>query len=167
MNEPTVKHDGRCACGAVTLTIDGPPLLRAYCHCSTCRDYNGSDEPADITVFRAADVTVSEEADIDYRGYQKPALAQRGRCTSCDRPALERTRVPLLPPIVMVPSENVRRRELLPPPSMHIFYARRVRDAHDELPKRGGFLTSQAAFMVGLVRGLRAAKRTSRPAAPG
>lgn len=162
MNGATMQPDGQCPCGAVTLTFHGPALLRAYCHCATCRDYNGSDEPADITVFRACDVTVGNEACVDYRGYQKPALARRGRCTSCDRPALERARIPLLPPIVMVPSENVRREGLLPPPSMHIFHDRRVRDVHDDLQKRGGFLTSQAAFMIGLVRGLRGAARAAR-----
>ncbi len=162
MGDAAVKHDGQCECGAVTLTITGPALLRAYCHCATCRDYNGSDEPADITVFRASDVTVGNEAGVEYRGYQKPALAQRGRCTSCDRPALERAKVPLMPPIVLVPSENVRSVDLLPPPSMHIFYDRRTRDVHDDLPKRGGFLTSQPAFMMALLRGLRRTRGADR-----
>ena len=159
MNDATPAPDAQCPCGAVTLDIGGPALLRAYCHCATCRDYNGSDELADITVFRASDVTIGNEAGIDFRGYQKPALAQRGRCTSCDRPALERASVPLLPPIVMVPSENVRRVELLPEPSLHLFHDRRVRDVHDDLPKRGGFVTSQSAFMMALVSGLRRVRR--------
>lgn len=28
---------GRCLCGAVTYTFDGPPNWQAHCHCESCR----------------------------------------------------------------------------------------------------------------------------------
>ena len=163
MSEAESSPDGRCPCGSVSFRITGKPLLRAFCHCNTCREFNGTDV-ADVTVFRAADVTVENESGVDYRAYQRPALARRGKCTSCDRPAVERASIPFGLDIVILPSGNVLRDALLPAPSMHIFYDRRVADASDGLPKRGGFVASQTSFMLELFRGLR---RASRARAPG
>lgn len=154
MTESTPTHDGGCECGAVTFTVTGPPLLRALCHCDTCRAYNGTDV-ADVTAFRARDVAIGNEAGVEYRAWQRPALAQRGTCRSCGKPAVERASIPLLGKIVMLPSGNVRREGLLPAPSLHIFYDRRVRDASDDLPKRGGFVSSQTSFLLALARGAR------------
>ena len=156
MGEAESVPDGGCPCGSVSFRITGRPLLRAFCHCNTCREFNGTDV-ADVTVFRAADVVVENESGVDYRAYQRPALARRGKCTSCERPAVERASIPFGLDIVILPSENVRREVLLPAPSMHIFYDRRVADAADDLPKRGGFITSQTSFMLGLFKGLRRA----------
>ena len=156
MDETESGPDGRCPCGSVSFRITGEPLLRAFCHCNTCREFNGTDV-ADVTVFRAADVVVGNEAGVEYRAYQRPALARRGKCTSCDRPAVERASIPFGLDIVILPSENVHRDALLPAPSMHMFYDRRVADASDDLPRRGGFLASQGSFMLGLFKGLRRA----------
>ena len=154
MGEAESGPDGRCPCGAVSFRISGRALLRAYCHCTTCREFNGTDV-ADVTVFRAADVVVENEAGVEYRGYQRPALARRGKCTRCDRPAVERASIPFGLDVVILPSGNVHREGLLPPPSMHIFYDRRTADAHDDLPKRGGMIASQSSFLLALFKASR------------
>lgn len=84
---------------------------------------------------------------VAYQAYKKtPPAVQRGKCVVCGEPAIERLKLPLMPEIVVIPSESVKEAALLPDPSLHIFYHRRVADAQDSLPKYEGFLSSQWAF---------------------
>lgn len=69
---------GRCLCGAVTVTVDGPhdPRVGA-CHCRMCQRWSGGlflcfDAPA-------ASVTVAGEV----REYQSSDFARRGFCPAC------------------------------------------------------------------------------------
>jgi hypothetical protein len=34
----TNKYSVQCDCGAVELSINGEPIVHAYCHCQDCRD---------------------------------------------------------------------------------------------------------------------------------
>ena len=40
-------YKGRCLCGAVTLTADGPPESVVACHCVSCRRFSGTP----VTVY--------------------------------------------------------------------------------------------------------------------
>jgi hypothetical protein len=35
-------REGRCLCGAVRFTADGPPKWTGYCHCQSCRRHTGA-----------------------------------------------------------------------------------------------------------------------------
>ena len=52
---------GSCRCGAVTLTINGKPMMMAQCHCSDCQKTTGTGH-ASNTMFSAEDVEIHGEA---------------------------------------------------------------------------------------------------------
>lgn len=156
----TTSNGGQCPCGTATFAIDGPPLFRMLCHCTICQAYN--DAPfADVTAFRARHVHLIDEASVAFRAWRQPPLVQRGRCVRCEAAALERVRLPVMPHLTLVPSANVADGSRLPVPEAHIFYASRVADADDGLPKHAGFVGSQIAFAKALLGGLRKARDSS------
>ena len=144
---------GHCACGAVQFEVTGRPLLRAFCHCLICQEFNQAAF-ADVTVFRTRDVALPHDERIQYRVYKQPPLVKRGTCTSCGKPAVERIALPLLPKMTVIPSGNIVEQAALPTPAMHIFYHRRLEDANDDLPKYSGFFKSQSSFTVALLKAL-------------
>ena len=152
MNESRPTN-ARCSCGKVSFEVIGPPLFRAYCHCSICREFNGADH-ADVTVFRADDVRGVDETGIDFKFYKRPPLVHRGTCRRCGGPAIEKARIPPTPRLLIVPSGNFGDDASLPVPSMHIFYGSRVADVDDGVPKHDGFVASQLAFGTSLIKGL-------------
>ena len=152
----TAPRAGGCPCGAVSLALDGPALFRLFCHCTICRAYNGAAY-ADVTAFRARDVRVADEAGVAYRAWKRPPIVRRGTCTKCARPAIERARLPLVPDLAIVPTANLA--GPAPAPSRHIYYARRVADVDDDLPKHAGAASSQLAFARELFGALRRAGR--------
>jgi hypothetical protein len=153
-----------CRCGKARVEVRARPVLRAYCHCLICQAFNGADR-ADVSVFHASDARIEDEKTVEFRVYQQPPLVQRGQCTSCGGPAVERIRIPLFPALTVVPSGNFADPAFLPAPALHIFYHRRKADAADDLPKYSGFLSSQNHFMLALVKGL--FRRSRASAAPG
>ena len=154
----TASSDGRCPCGAVAFAIGGAPLLRLFCHCTICRAYNGAPH-ADVIAFRADAIDVADENAIAYRAWKRPPIVRRGTCRACDAPAIERARLPVLPDLVIVPTANLVDAGLAPAPTRHIYYASRVADVDDALPKHAGGMSSQLAFARDLVGGLRRARR--------
>ena len=151
--QSAVTHEASCTCNTVSMKITGPVLFRACCHCTSCQAYCG-DAYSDVSVFRATDVELADETRVEFKGYQKPALAKRGKCTACLVPVIENIAMPVLPDLRVVPTE------LLPASlkqdiEFHIFYHRRLQDATDDLPKYSGFVSSQLAFMKALIRSLR------------
>ncbi len=150
MADASIQQSGCCRCGAAKFTIVGKPLLRAYCHCLICQEFNEADH-ADVTVFYAKDVVLENEKTVDFRVYQQPPLVKRGKCISCGKPALEKLSIPLLPRMIIVPSNNIGNSAFLPEPAFHIFYHRRKADGADSLPKYNGFLNSQSRFSLAVV----------------
>ena len=63
-------------------------------------------------------------------------------------------KLPLMPGLVIVPTANIRDPDLVPPPSLHIFYHRRQSEVVDDLPRYQGYLRSQLAFSWRLVKSL-------------
>ena len=143
-----------CDCSSVCLSITGPALFRAYCHCKTCQAFNGTPH-ADVSIFRATQVTLADDQNVSYQHYQKPALVARGKCLKCGAPAIENVPLPLLPDLRIVPT-NLLPDTLVQNSSFHIFYHRRVRDVEDTLPKYNSFVSSQLAFRGALIKSLRA-----------
>lgn len=145
MTDGSVQHTGSCRCGTARFSIVGRPLLRAYCHCLICQEFNESDY-ADVTVFYGKDVSLVDEGTVIFRVHQQPPLLKRGKCTSCGKPAMERLNIPLMPSMAVVPSYNIEDAAFLPKPAFHMFYHRRKADLSDNLPKHSGFLNSQSRF---------------------
>jgi len=142
----------RCGCDSVELKLSGNPLFRGYCHCTTCQAYTGNAY-SDVTVFRAADVSITNESTVAFKSYQKPSLVQRGTCTSCQTRTHEKVSMPALTDLIIV-STDILPTSLVLTPSMHIFYHRRVKDIADNVPKHSGFVKSQTAFMGALFKSL-------------
>ena len=145
MTDGSVLATGTCRCGRARFSIVGRPLLRAYCHCLICQEFNELDY-ADVTVFYRKDVSLEDEDTVVFRVHQQPPLLRRGKCKSCGKPVIERLNIPLMPSMTIVPSYNVEDAAFLPEPKLHIFYHRRKADVVDNLPKHSGFLNSQSRF---------------------
>lgn len=146
----------QCECGHVRYSVSGPALLRGFCHCTICQEFNQAPF-ADISLFKASNVDFPASETVQYKAYKKlPPAVQRGKCAACQGVAIERLKLPLMPEIVVVPSANVMEASILPEPALHIFYHRRVADVQDSLPKYEGFMTSQWAFSHRLLKALMA-----------
>lgn len=153
MKKNAQPEECQCPCGATKFTIQGKPLVRVFCHCTICQEFNQAAY-SDVTIFLAKDVRICDKNQIRFRRYKSPPAVDRGKCATCDKPAIELFELPLLPSLVIVPSDHIPKSPLLPKPSAHIFYHRAVAHINDELPKHNGFIMSQIAFGAKLLPAL-------------
>ena len=135
-------QDGQCQCGDTRFSIKDKPIIRLFCHCKICQEFNSAPY-GDVAIFLSKDVVLQENSKVDYKKYKMPPAVQRGKCSSCHKPAIEYLKLPLMPELTIIPSANIPTGDFLPDPSMHIFYHRRINDMNDELPKISGFIKSQ------------------------
>ena len=70
--------EGRCLCGAVRFTVDGPPKWTSYCHCQSCRRHTGAPVSA-YAGFEAAKVRFT--GDLTY--FESSPGVRRGFCGRC------------------------------------------------------------------------------------
>jgi len=134
-----------CSCGEVKYHIHGKPLLRGFCHCTICQKFNQAPF-ADITVFRLKDVDMPNAESVNYSIYRAPPAVNRGVCRKCKDPVVEFMNIPLLPKVVIVPTQVIKDKYIVPAPSLHVFYETRIADIQDNLAKYSGYLRSQIAF---------------------
>lgn len=128
------SYQGACHCGAVTFSLEGPPNYAVYCHCSVCRRSTGAPfvmagswSPEALTMGEGA--TTASRATSSY--------LTRVRCAECGAALYNQIRSGKMQ------AENV----MLPlledragiEPTHHIYYADRVMDVADELPKFDAF----------------------------
>jgi len=137
--------NSQCECGEARFNVSGKPLLRAVCHCTICQTFKQAAY-SDITLFRARDVIMPQQNSVEFKAYASPKVLQRGKCVSCGKAAIEYLKIPLMPKVIVVPTENIGEKCFVPEPSMHVFYDTRVSDIEDDLPKHSGYLKSQLAF---------------------
>ncbi len=144
-----------CSCGATSFQTTAKPLFRILCHCTICQRFN--DEPfADVVVFHSSDVEKPASGLVNFDTYKPPPNVQRGKCASCNKPAIELFHTALFPKLVMVPRRMFAADAELPEPKAHLFYDKRLADADDGYPKHKGMLRSQFAFL----KHLRSSKRS-------
>ena len=134
-----------CECGTSSCVVRGKPLFRAICHCSICQTFNQAAF-ADVTLFRPNDVALTNETSVKFTSYTSPTIVERGRCRTCNAPAIEYLRVPFVPNLIFIPTKNIQTQLNIPAPSLHIFYDKRVADISDNIAKHEGYLRSQYAF---------------------
>lgn len=76
------QAQGQCLCGAVTVTVKGPPVRMAQCHCVHCQRITGTGHSTNA-FFNAADVEVKGET----RGFGITAdsgnTLTRNFCVAC------------------------------------------------------------------------------------
>ena len=134
-----------CECGSVSYSVPEKALFRIYCHCSICQKFNDAAY-GDIFVYRAGDVQRPKEGLVEFSTFKPPPNVQRGKCKSCQEPAIELLEAPLFPKLILVPGSMHKRSDKLEPSVGHVFYEGRVADVHDSLPKHSGYLKSQLVF---------------------
>jgi len=138
-------QSAHCSCGNVRFDLRAEPRFRARCHCTICQRFNQAAF-ADIVVFRARDVELPEGGTVDFQTHRPPPNVQRGVCSSCAQPVLERFESVFFPRLRFVPAALMKPADL-PEVSFDLFYERRVADIDDGRPKYSGYIRSQAAFM--------------------
>ena len=153
MNDESSKQECQCECGNTKFTIQGKPIVRTFCHCTICQEFNNAAY-ADVTIFLSKDVHLYDKEKVNFKKYKSPPAVQRGKCATCNKPAIELLDLPLFPSLTIIPSENILPGPFLPEASSHIFYHRRVSNISDKLPKYSGFIKSQIAFSAKLLSGI-------------
>ncbi|WP_430388441.1 GFA family protein [Dyella sp. 20L07] len=125
----------RCDCGAVVMELRGEPAARAFCHCDACRELYGSMLLA-ATAWSPAQVTYIGDAEalLDYP--HPTRQMRRYTCRRCGELVHGRNRLDM----IVVPNARFARLHdgKLPEalkPTLHLFYANRMFDITDDLPK--------------------------------
>lgn len=161
MSEIFSKQECQCQCGDSKFFIQGGPLIRIFCHCTICQEFNDAAF-ADISIFRAKDIQFSDQKKVSFKKYRSPPAAQRGKCTTCKKPIIEFLNLAVLPALTIIPSENIPPGEFLLEPSIHVFYDSRVTEINDSLPKHSGYIKSQVSLSARLVSRMLAGLKTDK-----
>jgi hypothetical protein len=153
MSKRIVADFCSCPCGDASFALDGAPLLQLICHCRICQALYKAPY-ADVTVFWAGAIKLGPLEAIEFRRYRLPPALKRGTCVKCAAPVLGFLRLAPMLRLAFVPTKNIKTKEALRNPAMHIFYNRRVHDANDALPKISGYWASEWAVSRALVAGM-------------
>ena len=130
-------YDLSCDCQAVRVRLTGEPVVRAFCHCTHCRDLNNVAVNA-LTAWRKDALSVLAGED-ELMGFQLPSVEtplQRHFCRQCGATVFGVNRFDLR--VVSQSLFRKQRQGQLPEelrPTRHIFYRNRTLDVADELPK--------------------------------
>lgn len=129
------RYEGRCHCGEVKVLCYDDARAVSYCHCSICRRLSGAPFSCQA-LFAAAEVQLSMEPGANLTSLQTSKGVERTRCASCLAPVrglLLGGKVAAVPLALLC---SWRR------PMHHLYYANRVMDLRDGLPKYVGPLRS-------------------------
>ncbi len=129
MSDDSAVYKGACYCGAVTVTVKGPPAASAYCHCFECRKWHSAPINAfsiwpDANVTIEGPTTTSTVSDASGR----VSCTKCGGCVANLKPTLGMT---VVYPMTLAGPKGAFKFE----PAFHIFYKERVMDVCDGLPK--------------------------------
>ena len=160
MNQVILEQECHCECGETEFTLKGKPLMRMFCHCTICQEFNEKNF-SDVTVFLAKDVEFDRAQNVAFKKYKAPPAVDRGKCGSCHKPVIEFLDTPLFPSLTIIPSQNIEKGSYLPDSCAHIFYHRRVKDINDNIPKYSGFISSQTLFAKKLFMGMLGRKKNA------
>ena len=140
-------RQGTCFCGAVRVEVRGEPVAVSICHCVNCRKLSGAPfsaqalfDGAKVSVHRASPSGLADASEMDddrgpdVTGFQSSARVERFRCAACSSPVyatLAKGKTCVVPLAILDAHPTLRRLK----PTHHMYYARRVLDAADDLPK--------------------------------
>ncbi len=129
MAENNPLYEGACYCGAVKVTVKGPPAAAGYCHCHECRKWHSAPinawslwPKASVTID--GPVTTSKISEIS----QRVSCSKCGGCVANLKPTIDM--IVVYPMTLAGPNATFKFE-----PAFHIFYGERVMDVSDGLPK--------------------------------
>ena len=134
----------KCQCGFIEYELIKEPFFRFYCHCTICQSSHKADY-SDINLSLARDIRFLNENSINYNILMDRGIP-RGSCPKCHQSVLSRMKFPFMPELVFVPSKMYSSKNFLLPSKFHIYYATKVCDVDDNLPKARGHFLSQFLF---------------------
>ncbi|UYG01359.1 GFA family protein [Halomonas sp. GD1P12] len=76
--ETLSEHQGRCVCGAVSITARPESLNVDVCHCATCRQWSGGP-----LMVASCGTRVDFEGEERISTFASSEWAQRGFCSGC------------------------------------------------------------------------------------
>ena len=117
-----------CACGAVQAEVTGSPVMQVYCHCGDCRDWLGAPVHA-ATVWPKTNVHYTKGED-NLVTYARTDNSLRRSCKSCGSAVLVDHPAAGVVDVLASRLEGFKFE-----PAMHVFYAERMIDMADDLPK--------------------------------
>jgi hypothetical protein len=129
------SYQGGCLCGRVGFALAGPPMMSAFCHCSICRRWTGAAFSM-IGFWKPEACELTAGAPLLERATS--AWLTRFRCPDCGTPIYNAVRSERL-------TSNNFMLALLggldadTHPTCHIYYADRILDLDDGLPKHDRF----------------------------
>lgn len=130
------QYHVHCDCQAVTVTMQGPPRVHAYCHCEDCRELLQVPYHS-VLAWEAEQLHISQGAD-QVVSFQHPhKRMQRIFCKHCGEVLYNTNAMgwKLISQHLFKKCHN----DQLPSgfeANAHFFYDRRVIDIADNLPKR-------------------------------
>lgn len=150
----TVTRRGRCFCGKVSVTLTGAPTAVSICHCVNCRKLSGAPFSAQALV-KGSQVEVHRDDGVaELVGFASSQAVERFRCPNCMSPvyaSLNKGKMAAVPLSILddggggdggdaegTGDAEAGAGEPPPPPlrpSHHMYYADRIVDVPDRLPK--------------------------------
>lgn len=136
------KHCARCLCGAVRYEVCADPVDAKFCHCSICRTLHGAPFQW-AAIFHKRDVRLT--AGAGHLRFYSSERGEAGRvppckvsCGACGTPIADEGRNMWLAFPTLFDFGDPPRVPSAFRPTCHIFYAARVMDVADGLPKWSG-----------------------------
>ena len=125
-------YQGKCFCGAVTVSVTGESVAMGYCHCESCRSWSAGPVNA-FSLWAPGAVKVTKGAE-NVASYHKTDQSHRKFCKLCgghlmtDHPGFK---------LIDVYAATIP--ELPFRPALHVNYAETVLPMRDGLPKQKDF----------------------------
>ena len=127
--------EGRCLCGEVRFSAQGPTLFCAHCHCRFCRQAHGAAFVTWVGVKEEGFEITGGDESLEW--FQSSKQSRRGFCSTCGSTMFFASTVApgemhIAMPVIADPIDRQ--------PQAHVFFDQRVPWIHlgDELPRLDG-----------------------------
>lgn len=129
-----MTHEGACACEGVKITVTGEPVDSCYCHCSACRRSTGAPLIAVVT-FPEGAMEIELADGVELVGRATSSYLTRFSCSRCGAAIHNRVQGRKRH-VDNVLAGHFEHRFAM---DRHIYYADRVLDVADDLPRHDGW----------------------------
>lgn len=126
------SYQGRCFCGAVTITVTGDPVGAGYCHCASCRSWSAGPVNA-FTLWKPEAVAITQGAE-HVAEFHKSERSHRKWCRQCGGHLMT-----LHPQWGLIDVYAATIPDFPFQPGVHVNYAETVLPMRDGLPKLKDF----------------------------
>lgn len=122
------SYKGQCFCGAVEVSVSGPPQVAGFCHCEDCRAWSASPVNG-FSIWSAENVAITK-GEEHIGTYKKTENSHRKFCKECgghvmsDHPGggIVDVYASILPGLSFEPT-------------IHVYYGEKIMSVPDGLPK--------------------------------